>query len=175
MALSVSQRQATIVPIYIPISVAQMAPQAPPQAPGHASAETSGEVVCPKCGRPGRLYEYRRGRRAYIYVLHGRSKCSLGPADVVKVEWPSLAERALLNNAQRGRARILSPPDLRPSSQVLSSAQQLERAFLAKRVVRPPGFEPGSPAWKAGVLVQARRRPRRPGDEGARGLLIPFA
>jgi len=71
MALSVSQRQATIVPIYIPISVAQMAPQMPPQAPGHASAETSGEVICPKCGRPGKLYEYRRGRRSYVYMLHG--------------------------------------------------------------------------------------------------------
>ncbi|GEM_PF-4976924 len=27
------------------------------------------------------------------------------------------------------------------------------------QVVRPPGFEPGLPARKAGVLVQARRRP----------------
>ena len=42
------------------------------------------------------------------------------------------------------------------------------RAILAKRVVRPPGFEPGSSgaeglrALKAhGALVQARRRPRR--------------
>ena len=101
MALSVSQRQATIVPIYIPISVAQTAPQVPPQVPSHAPAGVTGEVICPKCGRPGKLYEYRRGRRSYIYVLHGRSKCSLGPADKVKVNWPSLAERALLHNAPR--------------------------------------------------------------------------
>ena len=185
MALSMSQRQATIVPIYIPISVAQMAPQArasvsssesvpPPYlapcprhfpSPSDSGRETepraSGEVLCPKCGRLGRLYEHKRGRRTYIFVLHGRQKCYLGPADVVKVKWPSLVERSLLDNAQYGRARILSPPGLRPSSQVLSSAQQLERAFLAKRVVRPPGFEPGSPAWKAGVLVQARLRPHR--------------
>ena len=38
MALSVSQRQATIVPIYIPINVAQLAPQVPPQTPDHAPA-----------------------------------------------------------------------------------------------------------------------------------------
>ena len=129
MALSVSQRQATIVPIYIPISVAQMAPQAPPQAPSHVPAE----VICPKCGRPGRLYEHRRGGRTYVFVLHGRQKCYLGPADRVKVKWPSLAERALLNNAQHGRAGILSPPGHRASSWVLSSAQPLnlpQRAFL---------------------------------------------
>ena len=133
MALSVSQRQATIVPIYIPISVAQMAPQAPPQAPSHVPAEVSGEVICPKCGRPGKLYEHRRGGRTYVLVLHGRQKCYLGPADAVKVKWPHLAERALLNNAQHGRAGILSPPGHRASSRVLSSAQPLnlpQRAFL---------------------------------------------
>ena len=27
------------------------------------------------------------------------------------------------------------------------------------RLVRPPGFEPGSAAWQAAVLVQARLRP----------------
>ncbi len=111
MALSVSQRQATIVPIYIPISVAQMAPQVPPRAPDHAPAKASGEVICPKCGRLGKLYKYRRGRRAYVYVLHGRSKCSLGPADKVKVNWPSLPEGALLHNAPQERAGILSPQD----------------------------------------------------------------
>ena len=133
MALSVSQHQATIIPIYIPISVAQMAPQAPPRAPDCALARTTGEVICPKCGRPGKLYERRRGGRAYVFVLHGRQKCYLGPADVVKVKWPSLAERALLNNAQHGRAGILSPPGHRASSWVLSSAQPLnlpQRAFL---------------------------------------------
>ena len=133
MALSVSQRQATIIPIYIPISVAQMAPQAPPQAPSHVPAETSGEVICPKCGRPGKLYEHRRGGRIYILVLHGRQKCYLGPADKVKVNWPSLVERALLNNAQHGRAGILSPPGHRASSWVLSTAQPLnlpQGAFL---------------------------------------------
>ena len=129
VALSVSQRQATIIPIYIPISVAQMAPQAPPQAPSHVPAE----VICPKCGRPGRLYEHRRGGRTYVFVLHGRQKCYLGPADKMKVKWPSLAERALLNNAQHGRAGILSPPGHRASSWVLSTAQPLnlpQRAFL---------------------------------------------
>jgi len=144
MALSVSQRQATIVPIYIPISVAQMAPQVLPQAPNYAPAEPTGEIICPKCGRPGRLYEYRRGKRAYVLVLHGRQKCYLGPADVVKVKWPHLAERALLNNAQHGRAGILSPPDLRLSPQVLSSAQQPEWAFLWRRGgdLNPGGLAP---------------------------------
>ena len=37
MALSVSQRQATIIPIYVPISVAQIAPQTSYQAPGYAT------------------------------------------------------------------------------------------------------------------------------------------
>jgi len=101
--------KATIVPIYIPISVAQVAPQAPSRAPDYAPARAAGGVICPKCGRPGRLYEYKRGRRAYVYVLHGRSKCSLGPADRVKVKWSSLAERALLHNAPQHQARILSP------------------------------------------------------------------
>ena len=66
MALSVSQRQVTVVPIYIPISVAQMIPQTPLQASNHAivaraPTQTPGEVICPKCGRPGKLYEMRRG------------------------------------------------------------------------------------------------------------------
>ena len=100
MALSMSQRQATIVPIYIPISVAQMVLQAPLRASNHATAtgvltQTLSEVICPKCGRPGKLYEYRRGRRAYIYVLHGLSRCSLGPADKVRAKWPSLAQKEL--------------------------------------------------------------------------------
>jgi len=113
--------EATIVPIYIPISVAQMAPQVPLQAPNHAPARATGEVICPKCGRPGKLYEYRRGRRSYVYVLHGRSKCSLGPADRVKVKRPSLAERALLHNAPRRRAGIPSLRELRPSPLAWSS------------------------------------------------------
>ena len=43
MALSVSQRQVTVVPIYISISVAQMIPQALLQASN--LTEASGEVV----------------------------------------------------------------------------------------------------------------------------------
>ena len=144
MALSVSQRQATIVPIYIPISVAQMAPQAPPQVPSHAPVEPTGEVICPKCGRPGKLYKYRRGRRAYVYVLHGCSKCSLGPADAVKVKWPSLAERALLHNAPQHRAGILSPRDRRRKPPVWSGALQPEWAFLWRRGrdLNPGGLAP---------------------------------
>ena len=84
-ALSVSQRQATIIPIYIPISVAQMVPRELPKASDHAPVRATGEVICPKCGRPGKPYEYRRGRRGCIHVLHGRSKYSLSPADRVKV------------------------------------------------------------------------------------------
>lgn|GEM_PF-4601589 len=85
MALSVSQRQATSVPIYIPISVAQMAQAplvstspsrpVPPLSPTpclqhfpplvgpgrEAEPGASGEVICPKCGRPGKLYEHKRG------------------------------------------------------------------------------------------------------------------
>jgi len=145
MALFVSQRQATVVPIYIPINVAQMVPQVAPQAPDCAPAKSAGEVICPKCGRPGKLYEYKRGRRSYIYVLHGRSKCSLGPADRVKVMWPSLAERALLHNALRHRAGILSPRDLRPSPLVWSSAPQPDRLPSALRMAAPGGFEPPTP------------------------------
>ena len=109
MALSVSQRQATIVPIYIPISVAQMAPQVLPQA-SHAPTETSGETICPKCGRPGRLYEHRKGRRTYIYMLHGGSKCYLGPADVVKVSRPSKPQVPGSSPGGPAKRRGLSPP-----------------------------------------------------------------
>ena len=152
MALSVSQHQATIVPIYIPISVAQMASQAPPQAPGHASAEASGKVVCPKCGRPGKLYEHRRGKRTYVLVLHGRQKCYLGPADKVKVKWPSLAERALLHNAPQHWAGILSPGDLRPSPLVWSTALPPEWAPLAKRWCPGRDSNPGPAAREAAML-----------------------
>ena len=158
MALSVSQRQATIVPIYIPISVAQTAPQIPPQALGHAPAETSGEVTCPKCGRPGKLYEYRRGQRAYVYVLHGRSKCSLGPADRVKVKWPSLAERVLLHNAPQERAGILSPQDPRPSPLLWSTAPQLERAFLARRWSPGRDLNPGPLPYQGSALTRLSYR-----------------
>ncbi len=37
-----------------------------------------------------------------------------------------------------------------------------------QKLVRPPGFEPGSTAWQAAVLVQARLRPPR--KKGVRGL-----
>ena len=152
MALSVSQRQATIVPIYIPISVAQMAPQVLPQAPNYAPAEPTGEIICPKCGRPGRLYEYRRGGRAYVYVLHGRSKCFLGPVDRVKMKWPSLAERALLHNASQHQARILSPSGLRPSPLVWSSAPQPSWPLLAERWCPGRDLNPGPLARKARML-----------------------
>ena len=158
MALSVSQRQATIVPIYIPISVSQMAPQIPPQALGHAPAKASGEVICPKCGRPGRLYEYRRGQRAYVYVLHGRSKCSLGPADRVEVKWPSLAERALLHNAPQRQAGILSPQDPRPSPLLWSTVPQLERAFLAKRWSPGRDLNPGPLPYQGSALTRLSYR-----------------
>ena len=159
MALSVSQRQATIVPIYIPISVTQTVPRVPPQVPSHAPAEPTGEVICPKCGRPGRLYEYRRGRRAYIYVLHGRSKCSLGPADKVKVKWPSLAKRALLHNAPQHRAEILSLLGAGPLPLVWSSAPQPNWPPLAERWWGRRDLNPGPPAPQAGILVHARPRP----------------
>ena len=35
----------------------------------------------------------------------------------------------------------------------------IKEAIRARKMVRPPGFEPGSSAWKAGILVQARLRP----------------
>ena len=176
MALSVSQRQATSVPIYIPISVAQMAqaPQVsaspskpvPPLSPTpclqhfpplvgpgrEAEPGASGEVICPKCGRPGKLYKHKRGRRAYVLVLHGRQKCYLGPADRVKVNWPSLARRSLLNSAQHGQAGILSPPGLRPSPQVLSAAQQPNWPPLAERWCPGRDLNPGPLARKARML-----------------------
>ena len=107
MALSVSQRQATIVPIYIPISVAQMIPRAPLQASN--STEAAGEVLCPKCGRPGRLYEFVKRGRAYICVLHGRSRCYLGPADRVKEKWPFLLQTPVAGMFNGGRAGTLLP------------------------------------------------------------------
>ena len=34
-----------------------------------------------------------------------------------------------------------------------------EGSFTKESSVRPPGFEPGSSAWQADVLIQARLRP----------------
>jgi len=143
-ALSISQHQATIIPIYIPISVTQMTPQASLQAHDHAIAakaptQTSGEVLCPKCGRPRRLIYNRKSGRAYVLVLHGRQKCYLGPEDVVKVKWPSLAERSVIETVRQGRARILSPSDLRFSDLVLPNCQT-QNGFLSTR------------RWSLGVL-----------------------
>ena len=140
-ALSVSKRQVTVVPIYIPISVAQMIPQTPLQASNHAIiaralTQTPGEVICPKCGRPGKLYEMRRGGRTYILVLHGRQKCYLGPVDEVKVNWPSLAERGLLNNAQHEQARVPLPSGSQAEECGLSVAQNLNLPQIALPQVR---------------------------------------
>ena len=139
MALSMSQRQATIVPIYIPISVSQVVSPVVSRALGHATtaeapARTSDEVICPKCGRFGKLVRNRRGRRTYILVLHNRQTCYLGPEDVVKVKWPSLAERSLLEIARHQRAEKLSPRGRRPDDLCLAGCQTPERLPLAERV-----------------------------------------
>jgi len=128
MALSMSQRQATVVPIYIPINVAQLAPQVPPQAPDHASAEATSEIICPRCGRSGRLIYNRKGRRTYILVLHGCQKCYLGPADKVKAKWPYLVERSLVERGRREQAGIPSPPSL---GAFASGVEQCSTARLA--------------------------------------------
>ena len=90
MALFMSQRQATIVPIYIPISLTQLSNA---QQIGQR-AQVPGEIICPKCGQPGRLYRFSRRGRTYILVLHGQRRCYLGPESKVKAKWPSLVEQA---------------------------------------------------------------------------------
>ena len=90
MTLSVSQRQATIIPIYIPISVAQLTPQVT-HAPAPAQGLERGGLICPKCGRPGKLIRSRKGRRTYLLVLHGRQKCYLGPEEKNEGEVASAA------------------------------------------------------------------------------------
>ena len=114
MALSVGQRQATIIPIYVPISVAQTAPQTSYRVPSYVTTariptRALNEALCPKCGKSGKLYRYRKGGRIYILILHGRRRCYLGPEDVVKVKWPSLAEKCMANDVQGGQDGILSP------------------------------------------------------------------
>ena len=94
------------------------------------------EVICPKCGRLGKLYEMRRGGRTYILVLHGRQKCYLGPVDEVKVNWPSLAERGLLNNAQHEQARVPLPSGSQAEECGLSVAQNLNLPQIALPQVR---------------------------------------
>ena len=105
MALSASQRQATIIPIYIPINVAQLAHQTI-----HASILTQGleenRLICPKCGRPGKLSRARKGKRTYIIILHGRQKCYLGLLDRVKEKWPHLLQRKL-SEIDNGQPRLV--------------------------------------------------------------------
>ena len=90
MALSVSQRQAAVIPIYMPISLTQLSSA----QQSRQQARAPGEIMCPKCGRLGKLYKFNRGRRTYILVLHGQSRCYLGPENKVKAKWPSLVEQA---------------------------------------------------------------------------------
>jgi len=148
MALSISQHQATIVPIYIPISVAQVAPQAWATHSGRASvtqsAWNSNEVICPKCGRPGRLIRNRKGKRAYVLVLHGRQKCYLGPEDVVKVKRPSLAEQSVVEAARTDQAEMLSPRGCWSTDQVLAGCQTSDWTLLWRRGgdLNPGGLAP---------------------------------
>ena len=145
MALSVSQRQTTVIPIHIPISVAQVAPQFA-QAPVLAQDIKGIGLLCPKCGRPGRLIRSRRGRRTYILVLHGRQKCYLGPEEKVREKWPQLLERSLVESAQHLRALNSSPGDLWAANPVLPACQTRGWASFGERVVDRPGFEPGTSA-----------------------------
>ena len=145
MALSVSQRQTTVIPIHIPISVAQVAPQFA-QAPVLAQSIEGNGLLCPKCGRPGRLVRSRRGRRTYILVLHGRQKCYLGPEEKVREKWPQLLERGLVESAQHSRALNFSPGGLWAANPVLPACQTRDWASFGERVVDRPGFEPGTSA-----------------------------
>mgnify|MGYP007013803631 CR=1 FL=1 len=138
MALSMSQRQATIVPIYIPINVAQLAPQAT-----HALIPTRGlegnGLICPKCGRPGKLIKVRKGKRTYFLVLHRRQKCYLGPEEKIREKWPQLLERSLVESAQRLWSLRLSQEGLWALIRCLTAYQtQDSSSFL----VRGVGFEP---------------------------------
>ena len=145
MALSVSQRQTTVIPIHIPISVAQVAPQFA-QAPVLAQSIEGNGLLCPKCGRPGRLVRSRRGRRTYILVLHGRQKCYLGPEEKVREKWPQLLEQGLVESAQHSRVLNSSPGGLWAASPVLPVCQTRDWASFERRVVDRPGFEPGTSA-----------------------------
>ena len=53
-------------------------------------------------------------------------------------------------NALKEAIRRLEAPDCKERS---------GNCDCGEPVVRPPGFEPGSSAWQAGILVQARLRP----------------
>ena len=145
MALSVSQRQTTVIPVHIPISVAQVAPQFA-QAPVLAQSIEGNGLPCPKCGRPGKLVRSRRGRRTYILVLHGRQKCYLGPEEKVREKWPQLLERSLVESAQHSRALNSSPGGLWAANPVLPVCQTRSWASFERRVVDRPGFEPGTSA-----------------------------
>ena len=137
-ALSVNQRQATIVPIYIPISVAQLAPQAIHASIPVQSLEEDG-LICPKCGRPGKLIKSRKGRRTYILVLHGRQKCYLGPLDKVREKWPHLLERCLVESAQHLWPLKLSQESLLALIRCLTACQMRNSSSF---MVRGVGFEP---------------------------------
>ena len=160
MALSMSQRQATIVPIYIPISVAQMAPQA---IAAKAPEQTPGEVVCPKCGRPGKLTKARRGKRAYVLVLHKCQKCYLGPEEKVREKWPHLFQRRSSEMCSRQLQLAIQPcpvpfaspglnigeglyPSLRPVLWVRGFPSQVKGAGLRRPWRRPAWVQIPPPA-----------------------------
>ncbi|MEM4500903.1 MAG: hypothetical protein QW512_02080 [Thermofilaceae archaeon] len=45
----------------------------------------SREVICPRCGLPGKLVEKRTPHNTYIYVVHGRRQCYAGPRQYIYV------------------------------------------------------------------------------------------
>ncbi|MEM4501254.1 MAG: hypothetical protein QW512_03895 [Thermofilaceae archaeon] len=45
----------------------------------------SREVICPRCSLPGKLVEKRTPHNTYIYVVHGRRQCYLGPRQYIYV------------------------------------------------------------------------------------------
>ena len=138
MALSMSQRQATIIPIYIPVSVAQLTPQATYALTPAQGLEGDG-LICPKCGRPGKLSRARKGMRTYILVLHGRQKCYLGPEEKVREKWPQLFERCLVESAQHSWAEKLSQEGLWALVHRLTACQTQNNS---SSMVRGVGFEP---------------------------------
>ena len=138
MALSMSQRQATIIPIYIPVSVAQLTPQATYALTPAQGLEGDG-LICPKCGRPGKLIKSRKGKRTYILVLHGRQKCYLGPEEKVREKWPQLFERCLVESAQHSWAEKLSQEGLWALVHRLTACQTQNNS---SSMVRGVGFEP---------------------------------
>ncbi|MGC8970191.1 MAG: hypothetical protein ACP5LG_06530 [Conexivisphaera sp.] len=132
------------------------------------------EVICPKCGKPGRPVVRMRGRRRYLYISHGTREHYAHPIDGRNAP-PGLLSAAAFDALDELRHRIVNgsphdPGDMESElvllNEVISLAEWLKgrmafEVYHSRVMNRPGSLPPGAPAQ--GV------RPR-PDHDAPRGL-----